>query len=219
MKKTYLSVLAVSVILASCTMPWAKTKTDTAEEVIPADEMNVSGEVPAKTNETISTTSLPDTTDTTTNTAVQKDITPSDTPKAIAEGGVYLPYTSTAVAQAKGSVVLFFHASWCPTCVAINKDIEAHLKDIPKNVTILKVNYDEAAHLKELYEVTGQYSFVQVDNSGKLIKKWRGGSTLNEVLGQIQKSETDTSTQDIPAPETKKADLKKNVTQGTADPE
>lgn len=49
------------------------------------------------------------------------------------------------------------------------------------------VNYDNAEELKELYAVTEQPSFVQVDNTGKLIKKWRGGTTLTEIIGQIQK--------------------------------
>lgn len=179
MKKTPLSLLIVtSLVLASCTMPWTKTAPAVTEEIVPADDTMVPNtattDVPATTNVPAAEIAQPTETDT----------TPSDTPKAIAEGGIYLPYTSTAVAQAKGNVVLFFHASWCPTCVAANKDIEAHLKDIPKNLTILKVNYDEATDLKKLYEVTGQHTFVQVDNSGKLIKKWRGGSTLSEVIGQ-----------------------------------
>lgn len=49
------------------------------------------------------------------------------------------------------------------------------------------VNYDDAKELKELYGVSEQPSFVQVDNSGKLIKKWRGGTTLTEIIGQVQK--------------------------------
>lgn len=168
MKKSYLSILAVSVILASCTMPWAKSGTEVTEEVIPADEItDTNDEVPAKSGDTTTAIETPIPGGST-------DITPDDTPKAIAEGGVYLPYTSTAVAQAKGQVVLFFHASWCPTCIAINKDIEARLAEIPKDLTILKVNYDEATDLREIYSVVGQYTFVQVDNSGKLIKKWRG---------------------------------------------
>ncbi len=91
-------------------------------------------------------------------------------------------------------MVLFFHANWCPTCVAIEKDIKAHLKDIPKDLTLLRVNYDDATDLKELYSVTGQYTFVQVDNSGKLLKKWRGSSTLKEVLAQVNGN----TPQDIP---------------------
>jgi thiol-disulfide isomerase/thioredoxin len=100
-------------------------------------------------------------------------------------------------------VILFFHASWCPTCITINKDIEGNLKNIPKNITILKVNYDEAKDLREIYSVAGQYTFVQVDNSGKLIKKWRGGKTLQDALSQVEKtteSEIITTPENAPEP-------------------
>lgn len=183
MKKYTLSFVCLSLLLASCTMPWSKPATEEiVEDIIPAEEINQAEEIPAKSGDT--TTEI-GATETWASGGVS--IVPDDTPKAIAEGGVYLPYTSTAVAQAKWQVVLFFHASWCPTCIAINKDIEANLTNIPKDVTILKVNYDEATDLREVYSVVGQYTFVQVDNDGKLIKKWRGGSTLNEVLAQVQK--------------------------------
>ncbi len=193
MKKTPLMVILVSVVLASCTMPtmpWTKTASTTDAEVV-TDETSTD----TATDEKMSgETTLPKDNAKTDTPTTSTDITPGDTPKWIAPGGVYLPYTSTAVAQAKGSVVLFFHANWCSTCVAIEKDIKAHLKDIPKDVTILRVNYDDATDLKELYSVTGQYTFVQVDNSGKLIKKWRGGSTLKEVLAQLNGN----TPQDIP---------------------
>lgn len=164
-----------ALLLASCTMPWTKTADKPADEIIPADEIDGSTENPGEANGTKKTdTPVKADAGVPIENRAEVNIVPTDTPKAIAEGGVYLPYTSTAIAQAKGKIVLFFHASWCPTCIAINKDIEAHLASLPKDVTILKVNYDEASDLKEAYGVTAQYTFVQVDNDAKLIKKWRG---------------------------------------------
>lgn len=153
--------------LSGCTLPWQK---DNETEVVVADSSN-----PA----------LPG--DTTMQPTAPTDITPSDTPKAIAPGWFYLPYTSTAVAQAQWQVVLFFHANWSPASLWIDKDITANIANLPKDITILMVNYDDAKELKELYGVSEQPSFVQVDNSGKLIKKWRGGTTLTEIIGQVQK--------------------------------
>jgi thioredoxin 1 len=179
MKKTYslATIFIITMTLASCTFPW-ETSTQKVETETVTTEPDTTSTAASTNNDPNNTVpSLP----------VTKDITPSDTPKAIAEGGVYLPYTSTAVAQAKGQVVLFFHANWCPTCVAINKDIEANLKNIPTDLTILKTSFDEEKELKELYGVTAQYTFVQVDNTGKLIKKWRGGATLTEIIWQVQK--------------------------------
>jgi len=174
-----LAVIISTVTLASCTLPWGKPPVTETETVIE--------DTPVISSEVMATDTLPKAPPIPLPSEQVKDITPSDTPKAIAEGGIYLPYTSTAVAQAKGQVVLFFHANWCPTCVAIHKDIEANLKNIPTDLTILKTSFDEEKELKELYGVTAQYTFVQVDNTGKLIKKWRGGWTLAEIVSQVQK--------------------------------
>ncbi len=168
MKKIITPVILFTsiILLTSCTLPWEKSETET----IVVDSSNP--ELPANTE------SQP---------APSVDITPSDTPKAIAEGGVYLPYTSTAVAQAKWQVVLFFWASWSPASIWIDKDITANIASLEKDTTVLKVNYDDAKELIDLYGITEQPSFVQVDNSGKMIKKWRWGETLTEIIGQIQK--------------------------------
>ena len=135
MKKTLPLALILVVTLSGCTFPWQKTTTPETETVIEDTE---TGSVTGTTTAPI----VPE---------PPKDITPSDTPKAIAAGGVYLPYTPTAVAQAKGQVVLFFHANWCPTCIAVNKDIDANLKNIPADLTLLKTSYDDEKELKELY--------------------------------------------------------------------
>lgn len=86
MKKIPLTLftLSVAILLSGCTLPWQKSNTPETETVIEdstnTDSMKV--EEPAEPAQPV-------------------DITPSDTPKAIAEGGVYLPYTTTAVAQAQ----------------------------------------------------------------------------------------------------------------------
>ena len=101
--------------------------------------------------------------------------------------GSYEAYAPEKLARAEaGDVVLFFHASWCPSCRTLDTDINAHLSDIPDAVTILKTDYDTQTELKKKYGVTYQHTMVQVDKDGNLIKKWNGGSTLAGELGQIQ---------------------------------
>lgn len=101
--------------------------------------------------------------------------------------GTYEVYASEKIAKATNSdVVLFFHASWCPTCRALERDIQANLDDIPENLVILKTDYDTERELKKKYSVTIQHTFVQVDANGKLIKKWSGGNTLDSVVKQVQ---------------------------------
>lgn len=72
------------ILLSGCTLPWQTTTPET--ETVAENGTDVQAVNTAPT-----VTTIPEI----------KDITPSDTPKAIAEGGVYMPYTTTAVAQAK----------------------------------------------------------------------------------------------------------------------
>lgn len=80
--------------------------------------------------------------------------------------------------------VLFFHAPWCPSCKAA--DIGIKKWDIPKNLAILKVDYDSSDELKQKYGVTYQHTFVQVDAEGNMIKKWAGGNTLQDILDEVK---------------------------------
>ncbi len=107
---------------------------------------------------------------------------------AMMKAGTYESYDASkiAIASATHHVVLFFRASWCPTCRAIDGDIKAHLKDIPESLTILDVNYDNSAELKKKYGVTYQHTFVQVDAQGNLIKKWSGSPTLSALVAEVK---------------------------------
>lgn len=101
--------------------------------------------------------------------------------------GSYEAYSADKIARAEtGDVVLFFHASWCPSCRGLNSSIESNLKSIPEDVTILKTDYDKETELKKKYGVTYQHTLVQVDKDGNMIKKWSGGGTLDNLLSQIQ---------------------------------
>lgn len=102
------------------------------------------------------------------------------------KGGMYTAYSPEKLANAEsGDVVLFFKASWCPSCRTVDADIKSNLTSVPKNLTILELDYDKTADLKKTYGVTSQHTFVQVDKDGKMIKKWSGGSTLNSIVKEI----------------------------------
>lgn len=51
------------------------------------------------------------------------------------------------------------------------------------------MNYDDEAELRKIYGVTTQHTFIQIDNNGKLIKKWTGSASLSELLAQIEKTQ------------------------------
>lgn len=101
--------------------------------------------------------------------------------------GSYEAYGAGKLARAEtGDVVLFFHASWCPSCRGLNARIEGNLGSIPEGVTILKTDYDRETELRKKYGVTYQHTLVQVDADGNLIKKWSGSPSLDALLSQIQ---------------------------------
>ena len=95
--------------------------------------------------------------------------------------GSYSDYEASKLSNAEhGTVILFFNASWCPTCVAANKNFKG--STTPDGLTLLKVDYDNSTELKRKYGVTYQHTFVQVDKTGKLIKKWNGSKTYDELI-------------------------------------
>ena len=104
------------------------------------------------------------------------------------KAGTYEAYAPEKVmlASATHDVVLFFRASWCPTCRAVDADIKANLSKIPSSLAILDVNYDNSSALKQKYGVTYQHTFVQVDKDGNLIKKWSGSPTLSALVAEIK---------------------------------
>jgi thioredoxin 1 len=94
----------------------------------------------------------------------------------------YIDYTKEAFDKAAGEKrVLFFKASWCPTCRSADKDFMANLKKIPENVVIFKADYDTETALKTKYNIARQHTFVYVDKAGKSLKTWSGGATA-EIL-------------------------------------
>jgi len=118
---------------------------------------------------------------------VAKPEQPNTQEAIIADAGSYEAYSPEKIARAEtGDVILFFHASWCPSCRALNTDIEKNVGAIPAGVTILKTDYDKETELKKKYGVTTQHTMVQVDKDGNLIKKWSGGSKLENLLSQVQ---------------------------------
>ncbi len=80
-------------------------------------------------------------------------------------------------------VVLFFNASWCPTC----SELEAEVKKVslPDNVLLLSVDYDKNQELLKKYEIAYQHTFVEVDEMGNVLHKWSGGGVerLKAELG------------------------------------
>ncbi len=101
---------------------------------------------------------------------------------AVAASKHYVEYTAKAFDEASTMKrVLFFAASWCPTCRGADKDFNANLDKIPADVVIFKTDYDTETALKTRYGITHQHTFVYVDAKGEPLKKWLGGATAEIV--------------------------------------
>ncbi len=103
-----------------------------------------------------------------------------------ARNGAYVDYTPSAIGDSTGVTLLFFHASWCPSC----RQIESEILDqgIPDDVTVIKVDYDSHQDLRQKYGVTIQTTFVKVDSSGNEIDKfvpYGGDLSLSLVLDAL----------------------------------
>ena len=72
---------------------------------------------------------------------------------------------------------LYFHAEWCPACRALHADINDNLGDIPENVIIYKIEYDDNQGLRQQYGVTTQTTVVSVDSAGDKIELYNAYST------------------------------------------
>lgn len=104
----------------------------------------------------------------------------------ISAKGTYEEYAPNKILEKgeNGRVLLFFYASWCPSCRSLDKDINNNLSNIPSDLTILKTNYDKEGELKTKYKVTYQHTLVEVDKDGNMLKKWTGGD-FAEILKQL----------------------------------
>jgi thiol-disulfide isomerase/thioredoxin len=99
--------------------------------------------------------------------------------------GTFSQYSADRVAEAEGDVVLFFAADWCPTCQALIRDIEANTNEIPSDLTILEVDYDDERDLRREYDVVIQHTLVKVDNNGEELDSWVGGNRLETILNRV----------------------------------
>lgn len=106
--------------------------------------------------------------------------------------GRYVPFSPEVLANTSNSRrVLFFYANWCPTCRPANESFSGNEADIPDDVTLIRVNYNDTEtdqaekELSNKYGVTYQHTFVQIDGNGDVVTKWNGGQ-IDELLRNIK---------------------------------
>jgi len=104
----------------------------------------------------------------------------------------YVPFSSEVMADSISTRrVLFFYANWCPTCKAADAEFLAQSTQLPSDVTLIKVNYDDTEtesaekDLAKQYAIPYQHTFVQVDAEGNELAKWNGGG-MEQLLRNLK---------------------------------
>lgn len=119
---------------------------------------------------------------------------PATEPKQVAQDTLqmdlnnYLDYSDLvlASAQQKGQPILFFAATtWCQTCSALEEEILERQSEIPTDVTILKVDYDNDKVMNQKWGVTAQHTLIVLDKEGQEVKRWLGGG-FDALLQEVE---------------------------------
>jgi len=109
---------------------------------------------------------------------------------AMKSNGEYIDHTASnlpvSVLTDGQTKVLYFFASWCPTCKKANQTLTSWYADGKGMLTVYKINYDEEKTLEQKYGVTYQHTFVKVDGQGNMIEKIQGPS--DEELKRLLQS-------------------------------
>lgn len=102
------------------------------------------------------------------------------------EPGTYTAINSTDWDAALGNkmIALFFHAGWCPSCVALDKEINDNLSLLPENSVIFKVDYDTATDLRKQFGVTQQHTAVFIDETKNAFLR-KPGFTLQDLVDNL----------------------------------
>ena len=88
---------------------------------------------------------------------------------------------SAAMMADEAPTVLFFYASWCPTCRAAARELKADPGKLD-GINLLIVDYDKSRDLQRRYGVTYQHTFVIIDSDGEAVTKWNGGGVDDIVM-------------------------------------
>lgn len=94
----------------------------------------------------------------------------------VKQASQYTAYTEDVLSNGQ-TKMLFFHASWCPSCKKSDADLQAlYGGSVAPAISTYKVDYDTSAELKQKYGVTSQHTFVVVDGLGNQISTITGAT-------------------------------------------
>lgn len=114
-----------------------------------------------------------------------KETPQEDKQEEVVSSASYLAYSQGAEATMSGKQkAIFFHALWCPTCRALDGEINSRLSELPGNTVIFKADYDKDTDLRQKYGVQLQHTVVFVDDAGNETSRLQGAN-FEALLGAL----------------------------------
>ncbi len=110
-----------------------------------------------------------------------------DVPAPVAVAA-YQNYSADKVAAAVAAgkkTVLFFHATWCPSCVALDNSIVEDLYLVDSNTAIFKANFDDSS-LSAQYGIKEKHTLIALDWSGSEIARSRTLFTAEQLVKWVK---------------------------------
>lgn len=109
---------------------------------------------------------------------------------ASASAGEVKPYSEASLKEAKAAgktVLLDFHADWCPICKKQGPVIQNLLQeDKLKEVAAFKVDYDNETALKQQFKVTSQSTLI-VFKGEKAVARATGVTDKDQIRALIKR--------------------------------
>lgn len=107
-----------------------------------------------------------------------------------AMAGEIKPYNEAAFREAKAAgktVLLDFHADWCPVCKKQGPVLGSLVQeDKLKDIAAFKVNYDDEAALKKQFKVTSQSTLIVLKGE-QVVSRATGVIDRNKIRALIEK--------------------------------
>lgn len=178
-----LALIIVGVIIAIIVL-----NNDSTEESTTAEPQPTSTEESTDTTTPTTSPQSDESQPTPTNEPTDSSTTNTPTSQSPAQYTDYTTATFNQARQDNKNVVLFFHANWCPTCRALDREITDGLSRLPANTEILKIDYDNAGDLRREYSIRQQHTLVFLSGDPNQPAETLTGGGFDELIFLVEKN-------------------------------
>lgn len=96
----------------------------------------------------------------------------------------YIDYDENLIKNFDWRIILEFYANWCSTCKSFDKSLEDY--DLPENILILKIDFDNSEELRKKYAVLTQSTFVEINNREEVLNRFIGIINIEDLVEKLK---------------------------------